>query len=198
MAIVSSFQHQAPAPVTKPQPKLTVPKVPFLNKVPVTDALAAAPFDATGTVDGSFSLDSLLSESLQEAAATHQAKVARATIANGAIAKADSEALTALVRQWETRREWLPKAAVVMWSRQRCQCCGRDSVQFLGWYQRQSHRSNGSDRWVQSFRPTDAKLPRESKYQDAFAETCELCAEAEGFEIEGDWEDEVDEGACDG
>lgn len=130
------------------------------------------------------SLDNLLAESMQEAAAAAEVKAARQVLAKGGLAAAEAEAIAAQVRSWEARREWKPAAAVVMFTRQRCRCCDNYSTQFAGWFQRQVHRDTKADRWIKHIPPMDDALPRESKYQDSWADLCEACAEHIGFEIE--------------
>lgn len=130
------------------------------------------------------SLDNLLAESLLEREAADHVKAGRAVIARGGLPAAEAAAIAAQVRSWEARREWRPLAAVAMFSRQRCRCCGTYSTQFMGWFQRQTHRDSGIDRWISHIRPVDDSLPWEAKYQDSWAEICEACAEHIGFEVE--------------
>jgi len=129
-------------------------------------------------------LDDLLAESLQEQSDRQSAKEARKALAEGRAAPEERGALNKLVRGWEEKREWNPAAAVVMFSRQMCNGCGKFNCHFLGFYQRQSHKTSRADRWIPHTKPTDETLPREAKYQDSVVECCEDCAEALGFEVQ--------------
>lgn len=149
-------------PYTPPNPKPTAP--------------ASASSDSM--------LDDLLAESLAERKSHEEVKAGRAMLARGGLGAADTAAINNAVRDWESKREWHPKAAVVMFSRQKCLGCGQFHTQFLGFYERQRHRSSSLDRWIKHFRPVTDQLPRESKYQDSYAEMCEDCAEHLGFEVE--------------
>jgi hypothetical protein len=130
------------------------------------------------------SLDNLLAESLQEASTANEVKAARQVLAKGGLAAAERDAIASTVRSWEARREWIPRAAVAMFTRQCCRSCEGFSTQFAGWFQRQQHRESQIDRWIPHIRPVDGNLPREAKYQDSFAEICENCAEHLGFDVE--------------
>lgn len=156
---------------------------PALQDSPL-DILEDLNADLALTASNDFSLDDLLAESMAEKRKSDEVKVARLSIAKGGLPQADRDALTESIRSWEARREWRPQAAVVMFSRQLCSGCGQYHTQFLGWFQRQTHRSSNIDRWIPSIKPHDDKLLRESKYQDSYAETCEDCAEHLGFEVE--------------
>jgi len=162
--------YQATAPATLPESPL--------------DSLEDLSSDLAITAANDFSLDDLLAESMTEKRKADEVKAGRVAIAKGGISKADSDAIQASIRSWEAKREWIPKAAVVMFSRQQCLSCGSYHTQFLGWYQRQQHRSSSIQRWIASIKPTDSKLLRESKYKDSHTEMCEDCAEAIGFEVE--------------
>lgn len=135
------------------------------------------------------SLDDLFAESMAEAKAVEEVKKARKAVTytgKDALTAEARNSLQMTIRSWEARREWKPAASVVMFSRQQCQSCGQFHTQFVGFFQRQEHRSLGTaDRWIPSVRPqTWDKLPRESKYQDSHTELCEDCAEKLGFEVE--------------
>lgn len=133
-----------------------------------------------------FDLDALLAESMTDAKAAADTKVARQILAKGGLPTAERDAIAASVRAFELRREWNPAAAVVMFSRQKCKGCGGFSTQFTGYYQRQTHRHTGISRWVPHIPPTDEKLPREAKYVDTLAESCTTCAWNAGFDVEED------------
>lgn len=130
------------------------------------------------------SLDNLLAESMAERTAAEDVKVARQVLAKGGLAAAEAAAIAAQVRSWEARREWKPAAAVAMFNRQRCRCCDSYHTQFSGWFQRQTHRDSRADRWINHIKPVDDGLPRETKYQDSWAEVCENCVEHIGFDVE--------------
>ena len=140
---------------------------------------------ATAAATG-ISLDDLMAESLTEKAASDSARAARNVLSRGGMSTAEKEAITAGLRAWEAKREWLPAAAVVMFTRQQCQCCMETTTQYVGAFQRQVHRHSKADRWIASALPQagDRKLPREAKYQDSHTELCENCAEALGFDVE--------------
>lgn len=148
------------------------------------DVLEDLSADLALTSASSFSLDDLLAESMAEKRKADDVKVARVSVAKGGLSQADKDALTASIRSWEAKREWLPQAAVVMFARQQCLGCGQFHTQFLGWFQRQQHRTSKIERWIPSIKPHDDKLLRESKYQDSHAEMCEDCAEHLGFDVE--------------
>lgn len=140
--------------------------------------------DLALTSSSSLSLDDLLAESMAEKTAADNVRAARQVVAKGGLSAQEKEAMTASIRSWEARREWNPAAAVVIFSRQQCTCCGEFSCQFMGFFQRQQHRQTRVDRWIASVMPRDEKLPRESKYQDSQVELCENCAEHLGFDVE--------------
>lgn len=131
-----------------------------------------------------FDLDALLAESMLSAKEVTDTKAARQLLAKGGLPTAERDAIAASVRAFERRREWNPAASVVTFSRQKCKCCGNFSTQFIGYFERQVHRHTGIDRWVDSHAPVDASLPRESKYMDSLAESCENCAELAGYDVE--------------
>jgi len=133
----------------------------------------------------SISLDDLLCESLAERKTTESVKAARQLLAGSTKLSSDErEAIQQSVRSWEVKREWLPQASVVMFSRQQCQGCGEFHKTFLGFFQRQTHKHTKVDRWIASTKPTDTSLARESKYQDSHCELCEDCAELMGYDVE--------------
>ena len=140
--------------------------------------------DLALTSGSDFSLDDLLAESMADKRKADEVKGARVAVAKGGLSQADKDALTASIRSWEAKREWHPQASVVMFARQQCLGCGQFHTQFLGWFQRQKHRTSQIERWIPSIKPHDDKLARESKYQDSHAEVCEDCAEHLGFEVE--------------
>ncbi len=130
------------------------------------------------------SLDDLLAESMADKRRADVVKASRFALSKGGLPSADREVIQAQVRSWEAKREWVPKASVVMFARQQCLGCGAFHTQFIGYFQRQTHRSTQADRWIASIKPQDEKLLRESKYQDSHAEMCQDCAELAGFEVE--------------
>jgi len=140
--------------------------------------------DLALTAVGDMSLDALLAESMADKVRNETVKASRFALSKGGMPAADTAFIQAHVRSWEAKREWLPQAAVVMFARQQCTGCGQFHTQFLGYYQRQSHRTTKADRWVASVKPQDDLLLRESKYQDSVAEICEDCAEHAGFDVE--------------
>ena len=156
---------------------------PSLPDSPI-DLLEDLNADLALTAAKDFSLDDLLAESMADKRRADEVKIARISVAKGGLPQADRDALTASIRSWEAKREWLPRAAVVMFARQQCQGCGQFHTQFLGWFQRQQHRTSKVERWIPSIKPQDEKLLRESKYQDSHSEMCEDCAEALGFDVE--------------
>jgi len=129
-------------------------------------------------------LEDLLTESMVDKRRADDVKAARFTLSKGGLPQADRDHIQATVRSWEAKREWQPQAAVVMFARQQCQSCGQFHTQFLGYFQRQTHRTTKADRWIASIKPQDTLLLRESKYQDSHAEICEDCAEHLGFDVE--------------
>lgn len=130
------------------------------------------------------SLDDLLAESMADKRKSDAVKASRFALSKGGMPAADRDAIQAHVRSWEAKREWLPQAAVVMFARQRCNSCGHFHTHFLGYFERQTHRTTKAERWIPGLKPQDDKLLRESKYQDTQAEMCEDCAEVAGFEVE--------------
>lgn len=143
-----------------------------------------SPAAASDAASPAISLDSLLAESMAERRTAEEVKAARQVLAKGGLPASERDAIAKTVRQWEDRREWRPTAAVVMFTRQCCRACGSYSTQFVGWFQRQTHRESHIDRWVPHIRPVDNGLPREAKYQDSYSEICENCAEHLGFDVE--------------
>jgi hypothetical protein len=159
---------------------------PALSALPESpiDLLEDLNADLALTMAKDTSLDDLLAESMAEKRKADDVKAARFSVANCKMPQAERDALTASIRSWEAKREWLPQAAVVMFTRQQCLGCGQFHTQFLGWFQRQKHRTSQIDRWIPSIKPHDDKLLRESKYQDSHAEMCQDCAEHLGFDVE--------------
>ena len=144
-------------------------------------------FPAAQVVSAHISLDDLFAESLASLQEKADTKAARALLSNGTkLSTAERDAIQDSVRNFELKREWVAQAHVVMFSRQCCKSCGEFHSTFLGFFQRQVHKTSKVERWVASTRPTETTLPRESKYQDEMAEMCQECAFNIGFDVEED------------
>jgi hypothetical protein len=123
-----------------------------------------------------FSLDSLLDESMQEVAKAKSAKAAKKALSKGLASVEETAALKKIVANWEIGRLWLPRATVVMFDVQRCTSCGLRHSHFVGFFQRQEHRSSNVMRWVRAAEaPMQASLPEEVKENEHLTEVCAGC-----------------------
>lgn len=141
-------------------------------------------------------LDDLLQESLQAKQAileeaqqvkrdADSIKAARQILLRTGVDTATRKHLQDTIRSWEIRKEWTAEASVIVFARQKCECCGSFSSQFQGYAQRQRHRTTHVMRWIEAPKPHgDVLLQRESKYLDSLVEICQECAEFSGWEVE--------------
>lgn len=141
---------------------------------------------AESMAGAAFSLDDLLAESMKAKKDEMDVRASRALVAKGGVDPEARKAMEASIRAWELKREWTAEADVAMFSRQFCEQCDCYHVQFLGFFQRQSHRQSKVARWVKAGElPKPAKkLPKEVKYEDELVANCEDCAKLAGYPIE--------------
>lgn len=131
-----------------------------------------------------FTLDNLLSESMAAQAERDKYKQIRKNLAEGKVPTAERDANQELLRQWEAKREWNKAADVIGFERCRCKGCGQFHTIFMGYFEKQTHRSNTSiSRWV-SVTKLSGSLPKEVRYSDHDVPTCEDCADFAGFPVE--------------
>lgn len=138
---------------------------------------SVSPAQAKGS---DFSLDDLLTESLETIAESAAVKANRKKLKDTRLTKAEREAIEAKIRGWELAREWTPKASVAMFHLQKCYCGSVHSI-FSGMFQRQSHRVSAIERWVPANDIADTGLPKEHKAHMTAVAVCIDCADSQGF-----------------
>lgn len=145
------------------------------------EGLLSTPKEEKPTGKGDdFSLDDLLTESLETIKESAAVKANRKKLKDTRLSKAERTAIEDKIRQWELAREWTPKASVAMFLQQTCKCGSIHST-FSGMFQRQTHRVSAIERWVPVTDIADSGLPREHKAHTQHVLLCADCAESEGY-----------------
>ena len=126
------------------------------------------------------SLDALLGESLEVAAASKALKENRKKLSDGRLNAEEKQEIAAKIREWEATSEWKPAAVAVMFMTQACSCGGRHTF-FQGVFQRQEHRSTKVMRWIKAETPAHLNLPKEQKHTTEAVGLCVDCVDAAGF-----------------
>jgi hypothetical protein len=131
-----------------------------------------------------FSLDDLLSESMVAAAERDRMKLLRKKVAEGKAPAAERNADIELLRQWELKREWNKSANVICFERCKCIGCGQFHSIFMGYFERQIHKTNTKLERLVKVEKFASDLTKEVRYSDHNVPTCEDCAEFAGFPVE--------------
>ena len=133
-----------------------------------------------------FSFKSLLHEAMTHKADGERLKAGRKALKDGTpMASADMAELLADVKRIETRREWLPRAAVAMFQVQHCVSCENYSPFFTGLFQRQANRTmRNADRWVTATESENGGLSKEVKTTEIDVPFCAFCIGEHGFPAE--------------
>ncbi len=134
--------------------------------------------------DDMFELNNLLHESLNRKKDEEKVKQARRRLAAGNATTADREEMTALVRAWELRREWLPVSNTIMFEVQHCTSCGHAHKHLIGFFQQQEHRTSKISRWLAA--PVDLALPKNTKENASYITICSDCCGSLGWTQQGD------------
>lgn len=123
------------------------------------------------------SLDSLLADSMKNVAQDKKLKESRQRLAKGGLSDSERSEIEAKVAEWELARLWNPAASVACFDVQVCQC-GSKHEHFIGYFQRQLHKTSKIDRWVRVDRAAvmASTLPREIKRTEYPTEICADCA----------------------
>lgn len=144
-----------------------------------------------------FDLDDLLADSMQQRKDADAVKLSRSLLSKSGLDPEARKRMEAQVREHEMKVQWSAVAAVGMFSRQWCAECGLCHIQFIGYFQRQTHKTSKIVRWLKSTKQQMDGLPKEAKYEDHEVETCEECAGAAGYPIE-EYDEEEEQNALDG
>lgn len=128
-------------------------------------------------------LDALLAESILEKQQGAEVKKIRRKLADDKIAMPSQErkAIEAKVAEWDVKREWLPEAAVAMFTTQLCNWCGSRHSLFTGLLQRQRSRLSSVDRWVKVDANLLSGLPKETKHMTEHSDMCMSCIESHRY-----------------
>jgi len=148
--------------------------------------------ESTRMASDAFSLDDLLSESMELKGMQEQEKELRKKQARGNLPKAEYDANAALLRKWELQREWEATANVLVFQRQRCRSCGSYHNFFEGKFELHTHRRLHNTTRTIAVKFHDKILPKEVRYTDSDTDICHACADAQDdWELEDDSQDEV-------
>ena len=146
-----------------------------MNATTVTTA-TPAPLDLP------FDLDALLADSLAAKAEAAKGKAIRKTLATTQLNSAERAELSEKLALWETKREWTPKANVLVLATQQCLSCGSLHTHIVGTFQRQSHRHSKIDRWIKpEVSASSNDLPKETKEEVTQVAMCFDCKEQFGW-----------------
>jgi hypothetical protein len=138
----------------------------------------------------SLSLENLLDESMGLKREADNIKAKRKALADGQVPSAEREATAKLVRSWEARREWDTQAYVIRYTVQVCECCRGQNHHFEGFFLRQKHRYNSSERWISAQRHEDKEaLEKEINTEVVEVSMCLTCAVEGGFKPDWDEDD---------
>ena len=130
-----------------------------------------------------FSLEGLLSEAMQDVNEAKRMKEARQKMLRGGMSPAQKLQLEQDLIKYELIKMWDVQAYSALFHTQLCQCCGSRNRHFLGYFQRQQHRSSMIDRWViAGIEHLSAhKYPKEVKETLEVLPTCHTCAVVDGW-----------------
>lgn len=128
-------------------------------------------------------LDSMIAEGLGAKQKAREIKLARKKLAVGGITTAERDLYKQLVEEWELKREWTPAASVIMFDTQWCTNCGTSHRHFIGFYQRQDHKTSKISRWIASPMRDSLQLPREVKEITETIPVCSSCCAAAGWPL---------------
>jgi hypothetical protein len=142
------------------------------------------PDAAESGVPVEFSLDSLLAESMEAISKEQGMRAARKRLARGDVGEVDRLAIEATLKKWDMERVWLAQASVVLFAVQQCHNCGASHRHFVGYFERQSHRTSKIMRWqrVEYSSVVMSGLPRESKEETEQVALCYDCSQSLGWE----------------
>jgi hypothetical protein len=132
-------------------------------------------------VAGEFSLDDLLTESLDAINESAAVKAGRKKLRDTRTTSKERAEIEARIKEWELAREWKPAATVAMFHQQLCVHCFSNNRTFDGLFQRQVHRHSKINRWVRQAEVFDSGLDKEHKLHTSSVEVCEGCLEEQGF-----------------
>lgn len=170
-------------PVTPPPPQGELIAV---DKFPVIDT--PAPDSSPNDFDD---LDALLGESVTLRDTEREAKAARDRLrkrgAGSGRTPEEIAADEARVREWEMKHDWEATAAVALFEKHKCTCCGRAQTIFRQLMLKQQHRIfPATTRWQQIDEIADelSELPREIQVQKWETGMCTNCAEGFGFDFQ--------------
>lgn len=126
-------------------------------------------------IDDFASLEDLLNESMDSIKEAADIKARRQLLAKRGITKAERNENEEIVKSWELKREWTPKAAVALFDIQECSHCGSKHSFYVGLYQRQTHKRSQIDRWILSTDTANAGLPKEIGTNTEHTPMCGQC-----------------------
>ena len=125
------------------------------------------------------SLDDLLTESIAQIAENDKEKAIRNRLRHNRISDPTEKLeAQAMLRQWDTQREWNRSANVLVFNRQKCKFCNTFHTTLEGYFERYDNkRLAGTTKQtaVKSFERLD--LPKEVVYHDSLIEICHACAD---------------------
>ena len=156
----------------------TKPAAPNVHDFEFTEAESAGVGKASSPLhpDDEFdSLEALLSESVKLQSDAQRYKDQRRSLSKSWLTPEERRAIEASVHSYELRREWFPKANTVMFTVQRCVSCSSLHHHFIGYFQRQEHRTKLASRWVKADMTLIDTLPRERKENFEEVSTCIAC-----------------------
>lgn len=133
---------------------------------------------------GQFSLEDLLSESMELKSATDAEKELRKRVSRGNMPKDELAASAALLKRWENERIWILDGAVAVFTRQRCRGCGTFHQTFEGYFEQRSHRNNFTTKQLTATKTVDNALTKFVKYNDSDVPICHDCADFSEWPLE--------------
>lgn len=129
------------------------------------------------SLEEGFSLDSLLADSMAAVAREQKVKESRKRLAKGNLGEQERLEIEATVQRWDLERVWTPEASVAAFQVQRCANCGSLHHHFVGYFQRQSHKTSAIMRWqrTDASQIATSQLPRERKEDVSEVPLCHSC-----------------------
>lgn len=155
---------------------------------PETAAPSVSPDDEENDAEtvGGFDFGSLLKEALQHKADAVTLKINRKALKDKRPMSGEAYTnMLADIKRIELKQEWLPRAAVAMFTVQHCVSCDNYAPLFTGLFQRQRHRNmKEASRWVAATESENFGLPKEVKTTEVNVPFCHFCLEEHGFPAE--------------
>ena len=129
-------------------------------------------------------LDSLLAESITTSTKKAEVIRARKALQRGNVIGAERAKLQAIVAKWELEREWNVVGQDALFETQQCKC-GNVQYHFLGFFQKQQHRTSAITPWltVDEGTRTLEELPRGIKEELFQVPICIKCAVRSGWGV---------------